>query len=85
MRLTSTTAPRRAERKIIPCEYHSKPVAKVGTAEPPIEKRSFCNMKKEATKWTLKTVLVHLPVDWICQVDQKGWATDKCVASLIRA
>ena len=38
MRFTSTIEPRQAGRKIIPCEYQSKPVAKVGTAELVIRK-----------------------------------------------
>jgi hypothetical protein len=36
MRLTPTIELRRPGRKTIPCEYQSKPVAKVGTAEPSI-------------------------------------------------
>ena len=36
IRLTSTIEVRRPGRKIIPCVYQSKPVAKVGTAEPSI-------------------------------------------------
>ena len=38
IRLTSTIEVTRPGRKITPCEYQSKPVAKVGTAEPVIKK-----------------------------------------------
>src|SRR4030095_2081055 len=42
MRLTSTIETRRVGRKIIRCEYQSKPVANFGTAEPAIRNHSTC-------------------------------------------
>src|SRR5215831_1279320 len=38
MRLISTIEPRRPERKIMPCESQSNPVANLGTADPAIKK-----------------------------------------------
>jgi hypothetical protein len=44
MRLTSTIELSRPGRKTIPCEYQSKPVANVGTAEPSIKNPLYCSI-----------------------------------------
>jgi hypothetical protein len=58
MRLTSTIELRRPGRKMIPCEYQSKPVAKVGTAEPSI----FSGVHRRTTEKDMRVYASNSPL-----------------------